>query len=105
MPHSESPGSSPPVPTPTSQEMEEMARDSAPDAPVKTEPQEDETDGDITIADVNPAPLTEDTKKDVRLEDLFADDSDEEFPSTGKATQSQTLPTSSPGPDSSAEQE
>lgn len=104
MPHSESPGSSPPVPTPTSEEMEEMERDAAQDVPVKTEPQ-DETDGDITMADVNPLPPPQDTKKEVKLEELFADDSDEEFPSTGgKATQSQTFPTSSPGPDSSAEQ-
>lgn len=104
MPHSESPGSSPPVPTPTSEEMEEMEHDAAQDVPVKTEPQ-DETDGDITMADVNPMPPPQDTKKDAKLEELFADDSDEEFPSTGgKASQSQTLPTSSPGPDSSAEQ-
>lgn len=104
MPHSESPGSSPPVPTPTSEEMEAMEHDQAQDGPVKTEPQEDETDGDITMADVNPMPASEDTKKDVKLEDLFVDDSDDEFPGTGKTTQSQPLSTSSPGPDSAAEQ-
>lgn len=103
MPHSEPPGSSPPVPTPTSEEMEEMEHGQAQDVPVKTEPQ-DETDGDITMADVNPMPPPQDAKKDVKLEDLFADDSDDEFPSTGNPTQSQPLPTSSPGPESSAEQ-
>lgn len=106
MPHSESPpGSSPPLPTPTSEEMEEIDRDQGQDAPVKTEPQPDETDGDITMADVNPMPPAEDRKKDIKLEDLFADDSDDEFPSTGKTTQSQQFPTSSPAPDSSADQE
>lgn len=105
MPHSESPGSSPPVPTPTSEEMEEMEHDAAQGVPVKTEPQ-DETDGDSTMADINPMPPSKEAKKDIKLEELFADDSDEEFPSTGgKATPSQTLPTSSPGPDSSAERE
>lgn len=105
MPHSESPGSSPPVPTPTSEEMEQMDRDEVQDAPVKSEPQPDETDGDITMADVNPLAPSEQEKKDIKLEDLFADDSDDdEFPSTEKTTDSQILPTSSPGPDSSDDQ-
>lgn len=100
MPHSEDPGSSPPVPTPTSEEFEQMDHD----APVKTEAL-DETNGDITMADVNPLPPNEEPKKEVKLEDLFADvDSDEEFPHT-KNTQSNILPTSSPGPASSPAQE
>lgn len=75
------------------------------DAPVKAEVQ-DETNGDITMADVNPLPSSEEPKKEVKLEDLFADvDSDEEFPSTEKTTQSNILPTSSPGPASSPVQE
>lgn len=104
MPASESPGSSPPIPTPTSEEMEEMEEmdhDQVQDGPVKSEPQPDETDGDITMADVNPAPTPEQEKKDIKLEDLFADDSDvfaddsdEEFPSTERSS----------GPDSSADQ-
>lgn len=84
--------------------MEEMDHDPAQDALVKTEPQSDEIDVDITMADVNPMPSAEDEQNNVKLEDLFADDSDTEFPSTGKTNQSQTLPTSSPGPDSSADQ-
>lgn len=128
MPHSESPGSSPPVPTPTSEEFEKMdqAQDGEQsrehnehqDAPmaVKDEPQDD-TNGDITMADVHPLPdpaaretnddeARDDAKKEVKLEDLFADvDSDDEFPSTSKTNQSNALPTSSPGPASSPDQE
>lgn len=101
MPHSEDPGSSPPVPTPTSAEFEQMDHD----APVKTEAL-DESSADITMADANPLPATEDTKKEVKLEDLFDDvDSDDEFPSTEKTTQSNILPTSSPGLTSSPGQE
>lgn len=82
--------------------MEQMDHDQAQDdAPVKSEPQPDETDGDITMADVNPMPASEQEKKEIKLEDLFADvDSDEEFPSTERTIQSET----SPGPGSSAEQ-
>lgn len=87
---------------------------------VKTEPQDD-TNGDITMADVHPLPPAssaepngdeaedknaDEAKKEVKLEDLFADvDSDDEFPSTNKTTQSNILPTSSPGPASSPRQE
>lgn len=76
------------------------------DAPVKTEAQPDETNGDITMADVNPMPSSDGAKKEVKLEDLFADvDSDEDFPSTDKATQNRTSPSSSAGPASSLDQE
>lgn len=79
MPHSEPSASSSPVPTPNSEEFEQMEQDS----PVKTEVQDDTT-ADITIADVNAMTISEEPKKDVKLEELFADvDSDEEFPSTG----------------------
>lgn len=75
------------------------------DSPVKNGTQADDTTTDITIADVNAMTISEEPKKEVKLDELFADvDSDEEFPSTGNATQSQPLPTSPPGPDSSAEQ-
>lgn len=105
MPASESPGSSPPVATPTSEEMDQMDRDQAPDAPVQSEPQPDETDGDITMADVNPMPPPEQEKQDIKLEDLFADDSDDEFPNIDETIKSQALPPSSPGgADSSAEE-
>lgn len=101
MPHSEDPGSSPPVPTPTSEEFEQMDHD----APVKTEAQ-DETIGDITMADVQPLPAAEEPSKEVKLEDLFADvDSDDEFQDSKKTTQSSILPTSSPGVASSPAQE
>lgn len=79
--------------------MDQMDRDEAQDAPAQSEPQPDETDGDITMADVNPMPPSEDEKKDIKLEDLFADDSDDEFPSTDKTTQSQALPSSPGGAD------
>ncbi|KAF3763644.1 hypothetical protein M406DRAFT_48618 [Cryphonectria parasitica EP155] len=47
-------------------------------------------------------PPADEPKKEVKLEDLFADvDSDEEFPSTDKTKNSDTLTTSSPGPASS----
>lgn len=98
MPHSESPDSSPPVATPTSEEFDRMEQDAA----IKIETQPDETDGDITMAEVK---TLEEAKKDVKLEDLFADvDSDDEFPSE-KPTQSQPLPTSSPTPSSPMQQE
>ncbi|KAL1862948.1 p48 polypeptide of DNA primase [Diaporthe australafricana] len=101
MPHSESPASTPPVPTPTSEELELMEQDS----PAKNGTQPDESTTEITMAEVNALRLEEEPKKEVKLEELFADvdsDSDDEFPSTGRATQSQVLPTSSPGPDSSS---
>lgn len=87
-----------------------MDRDQAQDVLVESESKPDETDGDITMADVNPMPPPEEEKKDseeekkdveqeekdvgqekkdIKLEDLFADDSDDEFPSTDKTTQSQ----------------
>ncbi|KAK2609719.1 hypothetical protein N8I77_003206 [Diaporthe amygdali] len=100
MPHSESPASTPPLATPTSEEMEQMEQDS----PVKNESQQDESNTEITMAEVNALRLEEEPKKEVKLEELFADvdsDDDDEFPSTGRTTQSQALPTSSPGPDSS----
>lgn len=76
------------------------------DALSNTEPQPDETNGDITRADVNPMPLSDGAKNEVKLEDLFVDvDSDDEFPSTGKATQSQTSPSSSAGPASPPDRE
>ncbi|KUI72496.1 DNA primase small subunit [Cytospora mali] len=101
MPHSESPASSPPVPTPTSEQFEQMEQDT----PVKNESHEDETTGDISMADVKANLPSEESKNEAKLDELFADDdSDEEFPSTGKTTQSQPIPTSSPGPDSSAYQ-
>lgn len=110
MPSSEALGSSPPVPTPTSEELERMEQDEDQshkdnaDVPVKAESPPDDTNGDITMADVNTLPPTEDSTKEVKLEDLFADvddDEDEEFPSTAKPTQSQQTATSSPGPASS----
>lgn len=74
------------------------------DAPVKAEAQ-DETNGDITMADINPMPPAEESKE-VKLEDLFADvDSDDEFPSTEKTAENNILPTSSLGPTSSSVQE
>lgn len=106
MPSSDAPGSSPPVPTPTSEEFERMEQDEDQshkdnaDVPIKTESQHDGTNGDISMADVNALPPVEESTKEVKLEDLFADvndDEDEEFPSTAKATQSQQSPTSSPG--------
>lgn len=100
MPHSTSPASTPPVPTPTSEdELEQMEQDS----PAKNGTQPDETTTEITMAEVNALRLEEEPKKEVKLDDLFADvdSDDDEFPSTGRATQSQVLPTSSPGPDSS----
>lgn len=97
MPHSESPATSPPIATPTSEEFDKMEQDAA---AVKAETQPDETDGDITMAEMNPLQPGDEAKKDVKLEDLFADvDSDDEFPSE-KPTQSQPLPTSSPNPSS-----
>lgn len=75
------------------------------DAAFKVESQPDETDGDITMGEVNPLQSAEDAKKDVKLEDLFADvDSDDEFPSE-KPSQSQALPTSSAAPSSPMQQE
>lgn len=56
------------------------------------------------MAEVNALRLEEEPKKEVKLDDLFADvdsDDDDEFPSTGRTTQSQAAPTSSPGADSS----
>ena len=100
MPHSTSPASTPPVPTPTSEdEMEQMEQD----APVKKEDQPDEGSTEITMAEVNALRLEEEPKKEVKLDDLFADvdSDDDEFPGTGKSTQSQVPPTSSPAPDSS----
>ncbi|CAN8104874.1 unnamed protein product [Discula destructiva] len=88
------------MPTPTSEEMARMDHDQVHDAPSKSEPQPDETLGDITMADVNPMPSSDQEKKEIKLEDLFADDSDDEFPSTERTTHGQILPTSSPGPDS-----
>lgn len=78
------------------------------DVPIKTETQPDETDGDITMAEVNPIPSTKETE--VKLEDLFADiddddDDDDELPTTTKPSQSQPGLTSSLGPSSSPEQE
>lgn len=101
MPHSTSPASTPPVPTPTSEdELEQMEQDS----PAKNGTQPDETTTEITMAEVNALRLEEEPKKEVKLDDLFADvdSDDDEFPSTGRTTQSQVLPTSSPGPESSA---
>lgn len=100
MPHSTSPASTPPVPTPTSEdELELMDQD----LPVKTETEQDETTTEITMAEVNALRLEEEPKKEVKLDDLFADvdSDDDEFPSTGRTTQSQVPPTSSPGADSS----
>lgn len=79
--------------------MEQMEQDS----PVKNGTQPDESNTEITMAEVNALRLEEEPPKEVKLDDLFADiDSDgDEFPSTGKTTQSQVPPTSSPGPDSS----
>lgn len=75
------------------------------DATIKPEIQPDETDGDITMAEVNPLQPNDEAKKDVKLEDLFADvDSDDEFPGE-RPTQSQPLPTSSPNPSSPVQQE
>lgn len=75
------------------------------DSPVKNGIQADDTTADITIADVNAMTISDEPKKEVKLDELFEDvDSDEDFPSTGKTTQSQPLPTSSPGLDSTAEQ-
>lgn len=74
------------------------------DLPVKTETQQDETTTEITMAEVNALRLEEEEpKKEVKLDDLFADvdSDDDEFPSTGRTTQSQVPPTSSPGADSS----
>lgn len=72
------------------------------DAPANAEPEPDETNGDITMADINPLPAAEEPKQQVKLEDLFADvDSDDEFSSTGKTARSNALQTSSPGPASS----
>lgn len=75
------------------------------DTPAKCGVHADETNGEISMADMNAMPSSPaKPKKEVKLEELFADaDSDEEFPSTGKTTQSQPFPTSSPGPDSSTE--
>lgn len=101
MPHSTSPASTPPVATPTSEdELEQMGQDS----PAKNGTQQDETTTEITMAEVNALRLEEEPKKEVKLDDLFADvdSDDDEFPSTGRATQSQVPPTSSPGPDLSA---
>lgn len=75
------------------------------DAVVGNETKPDATDGDITMAEVNPLPPAEEEKKDVKLEDLFADvNSDEEFPSQ-KPTQSQPSPTSSPPASSPTQQQ
>lgn len=75
------------------------------DSPAKNGTQPDESTTEITMAEVNALRLEEEPKKEVKLEELFADvdsDSDDEFPSTGRTTQSQVLPTSSPGLDSSS---
>ncbi len=41
------------------------------------------SDGDAAMEDAVAAPMAEESKKDVKLEDLFADeDSDDEFPSS-----------------------
>lgn len=73
------------------------------DSPVKNGTQPDETTTEITMAEVNALRLEEEPKKEVKLDDLFADvdSDDDEFPSTGRPTQSQVLPTSSPGADMS----
>lgn len=100
MPHSTSPASTPPVPTPTSEdELEQMEQD----LPAKNGTTPDETTTEITMAEVNALRLEEEPKKEVKLDDLFADvdSDDDEFPSTGRTTQSQVPPTSSPGADSS----
>lgn len=102
MPHSESPASSPPVATPTSKDSEQMDQDD--NAPVKAESQ-DETNGDITMADIDTVRTAQETKETadgVQLEDLFNDmDSDDEFSGAKKATPNSTLPTSSAAPASS----
>lgn len=99
MPHSTSPASTPPVPTPTSEdELEQMEQDS----PARNGTQPDESNTEITMAEVKALRLEEEPKKEVNLDDLFADvdSDDDEFPSTSKATQSQVPPTSSPVQDS-----
>lgn len=80
------------------------------DSPVKTGNDADETEtvGDITMVDVNAMPQNQEQEpgKEIKLDEMFADDDldeDEEFPSTSRTTQSQILPTSSPGPESSAD--
>lgn len=80
--------------------MEQMEQDS----PVKNGTQPDESNTEITMAEVNALRLEEEEpKKEAKLDDLFADidSDDDEFPSTGRTTQSQVSPTSSPHPDSS----
>jgi len=80
--------------------MEQMEQDS----PVKNGTQPDESNTEITMAEVNALRLEEEEpKKEAKLDDLFADidSDDDEFPSTGRTTQSQVPPTSSPHPDSS----
>lgn len=80
--------------------MEQMEQDS----PAKNGNHPDDSNTEITMAEVNALRLEEEPKKEeVKLDDLFADvdSDDDEFPSTGKTTQSQVPPTSSPDPDSS----
>jgi DNA primase small subunit len=104
MPHSTSPASTPPAPTPTSEdELEQMEQDS----PAKNRTQPDQTDAEITTAEVNALRLEEEPKKEVNLDDLFADvdSDDDEFSSAARPTQSQVPPTSSPGLDSSGSPE
>lgn len=69
------------------------------DPPAANGTQPDETNTEITMAEVNALRLEEEPKKEVKLDDLFADvdSDDDEFPSTARATQSQVPPTSSPG--------
>lgn len=72
------------------------------DSPAKNGTQQGESTTEITMAEVNALRLEEEPKKEVKLDDLFADvdSDDDEFPSTGRPTQSQVAPTSSPGEDS-----
>lgn len=100
MPHSVSPDSSPPVPgEETLVQMAELDVAAGESEQVKPETQSDDDDVDMTMAEVGGAPAVEEPKKEVKLDDLFADvDSDEEFPSSRPT---QTQPTSSPGPQSS----